>query len=200
MSTLRRLASSLGAAVLVIFSAGHAGAYDLYLDHNTDGYVDTFENLVEGQVDASIDIVVLVQPGDTQIDFATIQWEYGGTDPDGYCSDIYGSVLYNPYMYLPDTGPFTNIYVYTCVCRFRCWCDSFMNIDADIAPGTPPGLYRLATLTFSRRGSTIDCGSEVWPSANFTTGSYGPYARLVIREGPSSVDGLSWGRVKTLYR
>jgi hypothetical protein len=200
MNALPRPAWVLSAAVLAIFAAEHASAYDLYLDHNTDGHVDTFENLVEGPVEVPIDIVVLVQPGDTRIDFATIQWEFGGTDPDGYCSDIFGSVFYDPYTYLPDTGPFTNIYVYTCVCRFRCWCDSFMNVDADIAPGTAPGLYRLATLPFSRRGSTIDCGSEVWPSATFTTGSDGPFARLVIREAPNSVDGFSWGRVKTLYR
>ncbi|NNE44618.1 MAG: hypothetical protein HKN12_10445, partial [Gemmatimonadetes bacterium] len=43
-------------ALLATPSPSHA--YNIYLDHNTDGILQTFNNVVEGPVTAPIDIVV----------------------------------------------------------------------------------------------------------------------------------------------
>ena len=89
--------------------AAPVAAYEVLLDHNTDGIRETFQNVVVGEVTVPIDIVVAVGPGDLGATFveAYIEWGYGGGGLG--CFDVYGSIDYEPYLPLPDSGPFVNI-------------------------------------------------------------------------------------------
>jgi len=196
---------AIATLILFLSAPGEVRSYEVFLDHNTDGDINTFENLVVGPESAPIDIVLQIDPGETIVN-AWIAWEFGETNPDGLaCADIFGSVEYVPYAPLPDAFPFTNVVAYTCVCvAAPCPCDAQVVIEAQVAGLTEPGLYRLATLDFSRVGYTQDCTTTVWPSATFQTGSPQPQGTLVISDGTTAVgDGLdsrSWGHVKTSYR
>lgn len=201
-SRFRRLAAALA---LSLFAPQGVLSYEVFLDHDTDNDISTFENLVVGPESVPIDIVVQIEPGESIVS-AWISWEFGDANPDGFaCADIFGSVDYVPYEPLPDAFPFTDVVAFTCVCvAAPCPCDAEVVIQAQVAGLTEPGLYRLATLDFSRVGATQECATTAWPAAVFRTGSTEPQGTLVITDGTTSagdgVESRSWGRVKTSYR
>ena len=204
-STLRHTFAALVAACFLFLAYGSAHSYEVFLDHNTDGDITTFENLVVGPVSAPIDIVVQLDPSEPII-HATITWEMGEANPKGgACADFFGSVDYVPWEPLPNSFPFMNVVAFTCVCiTAPCICDATVTIEAYVIGLTEPGLYRLATLDFSRVGMNQDCGSTTWSTATFTTGSAEPQGTLVITAAPTGTgddaENRSWGGVKALYR
>lgn len=205
-STLRSSAAAIAAFLLVSLAYGVAHSYEVFLDHNTDNDISTFENLVVGPETVPIDIVVQIDPSEPIV-HATITWELGEANPDGSaCADVFGSVDYMPFEPLPDAFPFTSVTAFTCVCITEpCICDAMMTVEAYVVGLTEPGLYRLATLDFSRNGYSQECQVTTWPTATFQTGSSQPQGTLVITDGASTgaeddIANRTWGRVKTLYR
>lgn len=200
-------------AASALLAAGPAGAVTVFLDHNTDDDLTTFENLVVGPVSVPVDIVAVVDPEDLGLTFlsVTIQWGYGGGGLG--CYDVYGSTDAEYFVPLPDSGPFTNIIPYTCVCFGRCSCDAMLVIDADVSGLTAPGPYLLARIEFSRRGFSVDCTHPIWPVAQFQAYCQvqecdnplgDPRTTMVLRETATSTGGAleerTWGRVKALHR
>jgi hypothetical protein len=203
---VRRSFFSGSLAAGLILLAAPADAYDVFLDYNTDGILQTFNNEAVGPVSVPVDIVVEIQPGDLGLSFfqAGIGWGYGGSTGDPGCFDVFGSVDYIRDQPLPDAPPFVNIVPFTCVCFGRCWCESQLFISADVSGLTSPGLYRIATLTFSRVGFANDCSSPTYAISTFTTYSSDPRGTLVIRSDAvavgQGVETTNWGRIKALYR
>lgn len=206
--------SHLLAPLLFLAAAAPAGAFDIFLDHNTDNDPTTFVNLVEGPVSAPVDLIVTFDVADLGVTSlsAVVQWGYGPPDPGGSqgCFDAIGSIVYVPWTPLPDQGPFTNVVPFTCVCRFRCQCDAEMFIQADVTGLTQPGSFVLATLDFSRVGSSIaNCGlPTTWAQSDFEVfcqfpvcASPGdPRTKMTITDGSTAVESSSWGKVKALYQ
>jgi hypothetical protein len=194
----------LGAALLG--AVVPASAYDVFLDHNTDGLIFTFDNSVTGPVSVPVDIVVEIGAADVGLTSVQVLlgWGYGGSSGEPGCFDVYGSVSYVPDQPLPGAAPFVNVVPTTCVCFGRCFCDAQLLINADISGIASPGLYRLATLDFSRVGFSDDCTAPTYPVSTFTTYSTDPRGTLVIRdEATGAEDGVeasNWGRIKALYR
>ena len=205
---LRFSAAVFGTFALLAFPglfAAPVAAYEVLLDHNTDGIRETFQNVVVGEVTVPIDIVVAVGPGDLGATFvqAYIEWGYGGGGLG--CFDVYGSIDYEPYLPLPDSGPFVNIIAFTCVCKGRCACEALMVIEADVTEFPAPGLYLLARLDFSRIGFAVDCSHPIWPVATFAAsaaseGTLVIQAEDVVTGVEEPVESRPWGQVKALYR
>ncbi len=209
-------AAVLAVVLAAVLAAAPASALDVFLDAGADGDPDTFVNTVIGPVSAPVDIIVSFDEGDlglSQLQLL-VAWGFGGTDPKNPgCSDILGRITYEPWMPLPDRGPFTNIVPYSCVCRgLRCFCDSQMWVDVDVSSPTA-GNHVLATLEFSREGTSIEeCGQPVeWPTAVFVAqcgaipcdNPSDPRATLTIAATGTSVEPpefRSWGRAKAAYR
>lgn len=211
------LALAAPVAVAVALATPPAAALDFFLDADTDGSPYTFQNTVIGPVSVPVDLVVSFDAGDLGLAHLQllVAWGYGGAHPDDPgCSDVFGRIGYEPWTPLPDTGPFTNIMPYSCVCRgLRCFCDSQMWVDVDVTSLSAPGNYVLATLVFSRQGSSIeDCGQPVtWSAAEFAAhcgfptcdNPEDPRSSLVIAAtdtGAETPEFMSWGRAKAAYR
>ncbi|NNE43073.1 MAG: hypothetical protein HKN12_02595 [Gemmatimonadetes bacterium] len=198
--------AALLAFIALLATPSPSHAYNIYLDHNTDGILQTFNNVVEGPVTAPIDIVVEFSGPEIGITFfqTVISWGYGGGGGGVGCYDVFGSVDYIYQQPLPDTGPFTSIIPFTCLCRGtpRCFCDAQLWIQADVNL-TAPGLYRLATLDFSRVGFAADCSYPVYPEATFSAGPW-PFSVMEFRDPAITVgQGVvthAWGRIKATYR
>ncbi|HMB67958.1 MAG TPA: hypothetical protein VKU85_01560 [bacterium] len=210
--TFRTLA--LFAAMLLVLPAAPAGAFDVFLDHNTDNDPSTFSNLVEGAISAPVDVIVSITPADLGVSTLSfvIKWGYGPPSPGGSqgCFDVKGSILgWEPGLLLPDSGPFTNIEPLQCICReLRCFCAAELLIQANVNV-TQPGNYVLASLVFTRSGlEESTCNSFTWAQSDFevicgfpscdTSGD--PRAKMTITDGATAVESSTWGRVKSLYQ
>lgn len=214
MMPFARVAVPVAASLLL---AAPTLAYDVFLDADDDGDPYTFVNEVTGPETVPVNLVVRFTAEDlgiTHISFV-VQWGYGGEEPGNPgCSDVYGSIGYYPYTALPDRPPFAGIVPYTCACRLRCSCDAQMVVEADVSSPGEPGNYVLATLDFSRVGSSIaECGSPTpWPLAQFSTYAWfpafdhpgDPRSGLTLAATSTSAEepaGLrTWGRVKGEFR
>ena len=190
-----------------------AGAFDVFLDHNTDNDPDTFSNLVQGPISAPVDVIVSFDAADlgTTVISVVIRWGYTPPSGDPECYDVKGSVLgFQNGTPLPDRGPFTNIVPMQCVCRgFRCFCDAELLIQASVSGLTQPGNHVLASLELSRAGRALDnCSGFVWVQSDFQAecvfpacASPGdPRAKMTLTDGSTAVESSSWGKVKALYQ
>jgi len=200
-------------ASLLLLPAAPAGAFDVFLDHNTDNDPTTFTNLVEGPVTAPVDVIVSFDAADlgtTSLSFL-VKWGYGPPNPGGSqgCYDVKGDIDLLPGTVLPDQGPFSAIVADRCICRFlRCSCDAEMLFQASVNV-TQPGNYVLATLDFTRTGfEQTGCGDFTWVQSDFEAvcifpacDSPGdPRSKMTITDGSTEVENSSWGRVKSLYQ
>lgn len=185
----------LAAALFVGFCASPARAYRVFLDHDQDGDLSTFDNIVEGALSAPITITVVLGTEDaTREDVGfTVSWDCHHVD---FWGVPHGDITWE--LPIPPQPPFTDPHMDACT-GFGCACVAERVFSSPLGTPRTPGSYRFAVLGFSRFAdyncvqfavSCSDCsylpGDEAKTVMSFTT--------LI------GVEPESWGRTKAAYR
>ena len=190
-STLLRAAV---AAIAFGCLAGPAHAYRVFLDHDRDDDLGTFENLVDGSLTVPISIVVALDPEDAALGYLpfSISWDCRSGPSDTH---LIGQVEWlDP---LPVSGPFEDPAMTSCH-MLNCDCMATRVFGSPVAPRTP-GNYRFAVLSFTR--------DPAYGTVQFRVGCEGcsyrsedlPKTTMTLTTSVI-VDSASWGRVKSIYR
>jgi hypothetical protein len=204
VSRFARFLLVLSVVSLLCFSP--ASAFRVFLDHDTDGDLTTFRNLVEGPLAAPITIVVVFGPEDvgaTDIYFG-LEWDCTLRD-DGIMACPHGDVQWvEP---LPALPPFTSPAMMACT-GFGCDCQAARMAESALS-SVPVGEHRaFAILDFTREGcDPSNPGTMEYEEVEFRvmcsqcTYQPGdePQTRMLLRIDPIAVETTTWGRVKARY-
>lgn len=193
MGRLRRIVAAAAAATLA--PATPAVAYRVYLDHDADADLGTFDNVVEGLDDAPVTVTILLGPEDADLDHVAFALAWNCHEI-GFEGVPHGDIEWPSV--IPPSPPFTDPSQYTCT-GFGCGCVAFRGFESPVGTPRAPGAYRFAVLGFTRDPAhdwvrfEVDCwecayvpGDEELRSMTFTS--------------MIPVDAATWGRTKADYR
>jgi hypothetical protein len=193
MKSLPRLVAA--AALAASAAAMPADACRVFLDHDLDGDLTTFRNVVEGSPTAPITITVVLGPEDAgreDLPFA-LSWD---CHHEGWNGVAHGDVAW--VVPMPASPPFTDPAMNACT-GFGCDCVATRVLDSPVEGPWTEGSYAFAVVPFSRDAAydqvtfQVDCGQC----------SYLPGDEAATRMTFTTLIGVEpagWGRAKAAYR
>lgn len=196
-----------GLIFLFLLVDSPAQAYRVFLDHNTDGDLNTFINVVEVLEVAPITIIIELDASDQGLSDVYFVVEWDCVDDPGGCNGVIRRGHVDAVPGLPPTAyPFSNIDELFCLGQ-GCICSGERTFVGDVDPNAQPGFWAFGTKPFSRLGwngpECEDVPSQavefrvVCPDCNYETGD-DPRRRIqMFMEVDLKRD--SWSQTKALY-
>jgi len=194
---MRKTSRIVAAAVLAVglAAAAPARAFRVFLDHDQDDDLATFDNLVEGLASAPITVTVVLGPEDENLDYLpfSVSWDCHHVLFEGI---PHGDIDWPAS--LPVSPPFTDPMMTACT-GLGCGCLASRFFDSPVGTPRTPGSYRFAVLGFSRDPSYDSVRFQVECSqCSYLPGDEGATAMTFTTL--IAADPTTWGRAKASYR